>query len=185
MENVMVDPIAVWRAEHKRFSRLLDFLEREMARFHAGEEPDYDLMCDVVYYLRRYGDLFHHQREDVAFSRLVERDPSLADTVEGLLQQHRTIAAAGETLRNCLDDALNDVVVERHAVETAARTYLVGYRQHLETEETVILPRAAQALTDADWSMVRCAVAATPDPLFGDAVAVRYKSLREHMAHAT
>jgi hemerythrin-like domain-containing protein len=181
----MVDPIAVWHTEHRRFAQLLDFLEREMVVFHAGDEPDYTLMRDVLHYLRHYGDRFHHPREDVAFAKLVERDPSLARAVDRLLQEHRVIETAGAELLEYLEDILRDVPVERKTVETAARTYIVCYRQHLDTEEGLILPRAAQVLTAADWSAVANAVPAGPDPLFGEDVAARYRSLRDQIARVT
>jgi hemerythrin-like domain-containing protein len=94
----MADPIAIWRADHARFARLLDLVERELAAFHGGGHPDYVLLLDVVHYLRHYPDRFHHPREDVAFTRLVERDPSMALPVARLLQEHRVIAAAGDRL---------------------------------------------------------------------------------------
>lgn len=179
----MVDAIAVWHGEHMRFARLLDFLERQMAAFHAGQQPDYALMRDVVHYLRHYGDRFHHPREDVAFARLVERDPSLELAINRLLQEHRVIAITGDALLHYLEDILNDVVIERQTVEAAAATYLVYYRHHLATEENEILPRAGRLLTPLDWAAVANAVATVPDPLFGDDVGVRYRALREQIAN--
>jgi len=177
----MVDPIAVWHTEHRRFARLLDFLELETAVFHAGDDPDYTLMRDVIHYLRHYGDRFHHPREDVAFAKLLERDPSLAPAVDRLKQEHRVIETLGAGLLEYLEDIATDVVVERRTVETAARNYLACYREHLDTEETLILPRAAQLLTAEDWSAVAGAVADGPDPLFGEDVAAHYRSLREQI----
>ncbi len=179
----MVDPVTVWHSEHHRFARLLDYLDSQMAVFHAGQRPDYELMRDVVYYLHHFADRFHHPREDVAFARLVERDPSLELAIKRLLQEHRVIAVTGDALLVYLEDILNDVVIERQAVEAAAATYLVYYRHHLATEENEILPRAAQLLTAADWAAVANAVATVPDPLFGDDVGARYRALREQIAH--
>jgi len=71
----MSEAIDQWHAEHANFAQLLALLERQLARFHADEQPDYVLMLDVVEYLRHYPDRFHHAREDVAFERLVAHDP--------------------------------------------------------------------------------------------------------------
>lgn len=176
--------IAVWHAEHVRFARLLDFLEVQMAAFHAGERPDYELMRDVVHYLHEYADRFHHPRECVAFERLVAREPGLRDTVEHLLQEHRVIATAGNALLQFLDEALDDVFIERTAVEAAAAMYLVYYRHHLATEEKEALPRAAQLLTDEDWNAVDTAVESVPDPVFGSDAGVRYRALRAQVLRA-
>ena len=183
----MTDPIAVWHAEHVRFASLLDFLQQQMAEFHDGHDPDYELMRDVVHYLHHYADRFHHPREDVAFARLVQRSPALRPGILMLLQEHRVLAAVGETLLNYLDDILMDSVVERETVEAAAATYLVYYRHHLATEEREILPRAAQLLQQEDWAAVAAAVASVPDPLFGDEVGEIYRALRKRItanAHA-
>ena len=73
----MPESLNQWHAEHVNFSQLLALFERELARFHEGERPDYELMLDIVDYLRYYPDRFHHAREDVAFERLAARDPNL------------------------------------------------------------------------------------------------------------
>lgn len=174
---LMTDAVAAWHAEHKRFEKLLDFLERAMAAFAAGEEPDCAVMRDAVAYLQDYGDRFHHPREDVAFARLVERDPQLELTVNRLLQEHRVIAASGEALLGCLEDILNDVVTARQAVEAAGAMYVLYYRHHLATEETGILPRAAQLLTADDWAAVASAVPAAADPLSGESGRAQYRAL--------
>lgn len=181
----MPDPVIIWHSEHLRFARLLDFLDREMAIFHEGAHPQYELMRDVVYYLHHFADRFHHPREDVAFARLVERDPSRRLAVNRLLQEHRVIGAAGETLLGLLEDILRDTVIERATVEAAAATYLVYYRHHLVSEESDVLPRAAQILTPQDWVAVATAVPTAADPLFGSDVGARYRELHEQIMRET
>ena len=51
-------PIAAWHLEHECFRRLLQRLQHEVDRFHGAERPNYELMYDIVSYLRDYGDLF-------------------------------------------------------------------------------------------------------------------------------
>lgn len=177
----MTDPVAIWHAEHLRFSTLLDCLEEGLVAFHRGDDPDYQLMHDVVHYLHHYADLYHHPREDVAFDRMVRHEPGLALPVHRLLQEHRVIAAVGETLLKYLEDILEDVVIERAVVEAAAATYLVYYRHHLEVEEKEVLPRAALLLTPVDWAAVATAVEPGADPVFGDTVAEQYRDLRRRM----
>lgn len=178
----MTDPIAAWHADHVRFARLLDIVERELAAFHIGEQPDYALLLDVVHYLRHFPDRFHHPREDVAFARLVERDPSLSLPVIRRLQEHRVIAAAGDELLAAIQAVVDGALIERSAVEAAAATYLVYYRHHLAAEEEHVLPRAAQLFTPADWAAVAAAAPPGPDPLFGAESEARYRELRRQIA---
>lgn len=177
----MTDPVAMWHAEHVRFASLLDFLEQQMAAFHEGQDPDYELMRDVVHYLHHYADRFHHPREDEAFKRMIKHLPALRAPILVLLQEHRVLAAVGETLLKYLEDILEDAVIERETVEAAAATYLVYYRHHLATEEREILPRAAQILEPEDWAAIAAAIAAAPDPLFGSDVIARYRELRKRI----
>jgi len=178
----MSDPVAAWRAEHQNFSRLLDLFAQEVAVFHAGERPDYELLLDIVTYLRHFPDLAHHPREDVAFARLAERDPSLGPMVARLQQEHRVIAAAGERMRDLLEGILDGTFAERVQIEAACATFLVYYRHHIQTEEQGILPRAAGLLDAADWKAIAQVHATAPDPLFGEAVEDRYRELRRKIA---
>lgn len=178
----MADQIAQWHAEHVRFSRLLDLLDAQVAAFHDGEQPDYSVMLDIVAYLSEYADHAHHPREDAAFARLTERDPSLRVPINRLLQEHRVIKVAGEELVEHLDDVRADAMVQRSTVEAAAAQYLAYYRHHLATEEREILPRAQRLLTAQDWAQVAEAVPAVADPLFGDAPSEDYRELRQLLA---
>mgnify|MGYP001440856016 CR=1 FL=1 len=178
----MTNPVTLWHSEHERFARLLDFLDTQMTAFHAGEHPPYDLMRDAVYYLHHYADRFHHPREDVAFARLAASAPATQLAINRLLQEHRVITTAGEALLKLLDDILEDAFIERTTLEAAAATYLVYYRHHIATENSQILPLAAQTLTGDDWAAVAAAVPAGPDPLFGDDIGARYRDLRAQIA---
>ena len=175
------DLLARWHADHRNFARLLDLVEQQVDAFHADKSPDYELMRLIVYYLRHYPDRFHHPREDVAFARLVKRDPRLQLEVARRMQEHVVIAAAGEELLNCLNEIIVGVVIERSMLEAAAATYLVYYRHHLAAEERQVIPRAVELLTSADWAAV-AAIPTEPDPLFGVDFDARYSELRRQIA---
>ncbi len=175
------DLLARWHSDHRNFARLLDLVEQQVDAFHADKSPDYELMRLIVYYLRHYPDRFHHPREDVAFARLVKRDPRLQQEVARRMQEHVVIAAAGEALLNCLNEIIVGVVIERSTLEAAAATYLVYYRHHLAAEERQVIPRAVELLTPADWAAV-AAIPTEPDPLFGVDFDARYSELRRQIA---
>jgi hemerythrin-like domain-containing protein len=178
----MSESIALWHAEHRHFARLLDLLERQVAAFHADAQPNFELMLDLVSYLRYFPDRYHHAREDVGFALMAERDPKMKPLVDQLLQEHRVIAAAGTELLKYLQQVVDDVVVERARVEAAAATYLVYYRRHLAMEDRDMVPRAAQLLTLQDWETIMAAVPPGADPLFGDDPDARYRELRRQIA---
>lgn len=177
----MKDAIAFWHAEHAHFARLLNLFEKELAAYHEGEQPNYELMRDIVFYLRHYPDRFHHPREDAVFARMVRHDPSLRAKVNRLLQEHRVISQAGDQLLDRLDQVLGDAMVSREALEAAAATYLVYYRHHLNTEERDMLPRAGELLSDAEWKEAAASIPHGHDPLFGDHPEERFKELRRQI----
>jgi hemerythrin-like domain-containing protein len=181
----MSEQIDLWHAEHRHFARLLDLLDQQVVAFHSDDEPNFELMLDVVSYLRYFPDRYHHPREDVAFARMVERDPAMKPLVDQLLQEHRVITSAGTELLKYLKQVVDDVVVERSKVEAAAATYLVYYRRHLALEDRDVVPRAEQLLTPGDWEAVKSAIAVGPDPLFGEEADPRYRELRRQIALAS
>jgi len=177
----MRNPVSYWHNDHANFSRLLDILEKQLDEFHAGGKPNYELMVDIVTYLRHFPDLHHHPREDVAFALLAKREPAMKLPLERLRQEHRVIAAVGEDLLRTLSEVDSGTVIARAAVEAVAAMYLVYYRHHIASEEREVLPRAKKILTAQDWEAVAAAVPAGRDPLFGERGDAGYRVLRRHI----
>jgi hemerythrin-like domain-containing protein len=178
----MSDPISHWHAEHANFSRLLDILETQIDAFHEGEQPNYDLMVDIVSYLRHFPDLHHHPREDSAFVLLGKHEPGLKIPLQRLRQEHRVIAAVGDDLLRILSEVTSGGMIARAAVEAIVAMYLVYYRHHIASEEKEVLPRAAKLLTADDWRAVATSAPSGRDPLFGNESEAGYRELRRHIA---
>ena len=177
-----INPIAAWHEEHVYFKQLLQLLRREVDVFHRGGRPNYELMDDIVSYLRDYGDQAHHPREDAAFERLAKRCPDMELALARLEQEHRVIAQAGEVLQRHIEAILGGAIVPRAQIEVAAATYLVYYGNHIAKEEEDVLTRAATHLTDADWEAIKNAAPMLRDPLFGKQAQERYRELRRQIA---
>ena len=158
-ESAMAMPIAAWHADHEQFNEMLGGLRRELDVFHRGERPDYERICEIVTYLREYGDAVHHPREGVAFARLAQRCPDMKLQLARLEQEHRVIAQAGQVLLQQVEAILGGAMVPRAEVEVALATYLVYYGNHIAKEEEDVLTRAAGHLTAEDWDAVRRAPA--------------------------
>ena len=180
----IINPIAAWHEEHVYFKQLLQLMQREVDVFHRGGRPNYELMYDIVSYLREYGDEAHHPREEAAFERLAKRCPGMELALARLGQEHRVIAQAGEALQRQIEAILGGAVVPRAEVEVAAASYLVYYGNHIAKEEEDVLTRAALHLTDADWEAVKNAAPMLRDPLFGKHTQERYGELRRQIALA-
>jgi hemerythrin-like domain-containing protein len=170
-------PISAWHAEHVCFKQLLYLVHREVDVFHTGERPNYELMYDVVAYLRYYGDHYHHPREDVAFGCLARRCPDMRLALARLEQEHRIIAQAGEELQRLVEAILGGAMVPRKQLELAAAMYLVYYGNHIAKEEEDVLTRAALHLTSEDWKAVKDAAPGGPDALLRSVPVKRFEEL--------
>lgn len=181
----MADPVVAWRTDHFYFRQLLHLLEQQLDLLHQeDQEPVYEVMMDIVSYLRDYSDRSHHPREDEAFARLAKHCPSMELVVARLQQEHRVIAHTGSELVELLQAAMGGVIVPREQIEALAATYLVYYHSHLGKEDGAVIASAARHLTAADWQAVKAAAPERSDPLFGERPEARYVALREYAERA-
>jgi hemerythrin-like domain-containing protein len=178
----MQKTLALWRAEHVNFTRLLDLLDDQLAIFHTGGMPRYELMQDIMYYMTHYCDVLHHPKEDLVFAKLKARNQDLAAQVDSLIAQHATLSELGENLVRDLDGVVNGSILPRERIETAAGEYATYLRNHMRMEETDILPWAAKLLHAADWTEINGTISHIEDPLFGSTAEARYAALRDHIA---
>ena len=175
-----MNPVATWHDEHLYFERLLASLRRQLDLFHAGERPNFELVLDILSYLKDYGDDYHHPREDAAYERLAKRCPELRLTLARLQQDHRVIAQAGDALQKQVEAVMEDAVARRADIEVALATYLVYYGNHIAREEEEVLLQAAKLLTPEDWEAVQAAAPARRAA--GAQTDERYRQLRRQIA---
>ncbi len=178
----MPDTLAQWHAEHANFARLLYLLDEQLALFHTGGAPDYELMLDIMFYMTHYSDVLHHPKEDLVFAKIREREKSVAKVVDELIAQHAHIKSSGAELVRHLDDIVNGTISSRATVEASARDYVGTLRGHMRVEETQILPLAERLLTAQDWTAIHSAIGRVEDPLFGRHPERRYASLQQQIA---
>lgn len=179
----MKNRIEKLRKEHVNFRKLLDLLEVELRLFSQGQPPDYKLMTDILHYMLHYPDLFHHPKEDVIFSRLIERDSSVAKSVEELARQHHVIADSGARLHESLECVITGVIMPRQAIETPGLLYVTYYRDHMDNEESDLFLSADKILQDDDWEKINAEMPLHQDPIFGKIVEEPYHTLYRHIAH--
>lgn len=180
----MATEIARLENEHVNFRKLLDLLEAQLDLFHRAEPPDYQLMTDILHYMTHYPDLFHHPKEDVIFSRLVERDSSLAQSVEELARQHHVIAQSGARLHENLESAITGVLMPRQMIEAPGLLYVTYYRTHMDTEENSLFVSAKLVLREDDWKKIAAETLSKPDPIFGKGIEERYRTVYQLIAQA-
>ncbi len=172
--------IQKWITEHRNFERLLKVLEEQLELFRRGEQPDYGLMLDIVYYMTQYPDRFHHPHEDAAFAQMA--DAKVNALIAQSREQHRVIAESGKTLMERLEAVAGSVAPLKAEIEQLARTYIEYLRRNMQQEEVKLFPLAQRVLTEDDWSVISALAPKVSDPLFGGRDQERYRILQRLIA---
>ncbi len=177
----LADIIETLYSEHRYLESLLDTLEKEAARLKPGKIPDYPLLLDIVDYLARYPDQYHHPREDLLFSRLLARDRMFQVRLDRLLREHETLHHYSDRLFNELSRIADGAPANQPDLLLSIQKYIAGYRQHMEYESKEIFPLARGTLKAPDLKKLAAKTRYLDDPLFGSRVSDRYRRLGRNM----
>ena len=171
-----------WSTDHRNFAYLLDRLEEQVELFLEDETPRYDLMLDILYYMTHYPDLFHHPKEDLVAARVRELDATTCAVLDELAQQHEILRESGTKLLELLDEIVDGSMLTRESVAQSARTYIAYFRNHMQKEESDVLPLMQSLLKKEDWDNIERAAPSRKDPLFGNgALEKRYEVLHQQI----
>lgn len=177
----MANSLTLWQTEHANFAKLLHLLTAELDRFHRGETPDYDLMLDIMFYMTHYPDVVHHPKEELAFARIRQRDNGARTLLDMLDRQHAELHRLGAALVTSLGDVVNGSIAPRDSIEAPARTYVATFRDHMQLEDTELLPLVRRWLDARDWAAIDLAIRHVEDPLFGRNPERRYAAIEAHL----
>lgn len=169
------------RREHANMRSVLVLIGQELDKLGEAEGPDYVLLANALYYMRKFPSLVHHPKEDLIFARLAKADDGYRQEVERVHKQHQEIYEFEDWL---IELALN---TPKHGSTAATRLrefgrhYMQTQREHSEAEERTLFPRALQVLTAKDWAAVSRESQHVNDPLFGEHGGERYQLLYDHI----
>jgi hemerythrin-like domain-containing protein len=163
--------------DHRRLTRLLDLLEGLLDQFHAGEEPDYELMCELMEYLIDYADQVHHPSEDLIFERLLVAPGKGHDVLRRLMQQHAALAQVNRRFKEALEGIVHEEVLRRDEVEQHGRDLVMMLREHMRLEDEEAFPIAQRALNEEDWKALGEVAPQVEDPVFGHADPERFRAI--------
>ena len=137
--------------DHANMRALLQILESELERYRAGQRADFELLESKVNEAVLFQNLVHHEKEDLVFKRLIQRDPDGAEEILGLLTDHARLALITRRLTSALSKVASGIQVPRGWIEQLLLDYVTTTRLHMDMEEKKFFPRAADNLTDGDW----------------------------------
>ena len=168
--------------DHVRLARLLDLLSALLDRFRDGQEPDYDLFCELLEYMDTYADTIHHPTEDLIFRRALDQGAENRDVFEVLMRQHGVVVQMNKRFRRSLDGIAHEEVLRRDEVEGQGRELVTTLHAHMTLEDAQAFPIARARLDTADWDAVEALAPRADDPLFGTPDPQRFRALFRHLS---
>jgi hemerythrin-like domain-containing protein len=159
---------ALWN-EHRSIGAVLHALAFLVDEKRAHGKPlNRDAIRAILYYLDVFPERVHHPKEEQFLFPAVRRRTSEADAVlDTLKQEHLGGEAAIRELEQLLLRYEQGGEAEFSPFADAAERFVKGYREHLRTEEEVVMKVAREALTEGDWIELRAAWSGHTDPLSG------------------
>ncbi|SIS59180.1 hemerythrin domain-containing protein [Neptunomonas antarctica] len=163
--------------DHVNLNKLLEILDKKVIKLKAGSRPNFNLMADVVGYIAKYAEGYHHPREDKMYAFFKGRSNELDDVMSQCEDQHRVLKGSTQTLLNTIDGILHDAVVPMNDLIEQLAAFVINEKVHINFEETEIFPVLDHVATNADWEKVEKELPVESDPLFGEKQAEEYKAL--------
>ena len=165
------------RGDHRNMALLLDLLDAEIDKLAASEEPDYDLVRDIMLYVTEYPDVVHHPKEDIVFRHLKSLRPEIRIDLERVETDHQYLEESGLKLKNDMEAISNGTKLDRDELIEKFHHYMEQLREHMYWEETDLFSVADELQLYGDWSEVVLKNNEISDPLFGSRVERKYRKL--------
>jgi hemerythrin-like domain-containing protein len=152
-------------------------LEQQSNRIYEGEEPDFELIHDVMQYMTIYPDAVHHPKEDRLYAELKTVRPDLSAGFDRITVDHRTIAEEGMRLRDDIASIDSGSFIRRKKVVADALRYVNDLRSHMQWEELDLFRRCEEMAREGHEIVVDTGFVDKADPLFGDEAEGRFRHL--------
>ncbi len=172
--------LAELREDHRNMSILLDLVEAQMLKVDAGDEPDLELLRDIMQYMTTYSDSIHHPKEDLIYAEMRDAGGNIAEGLDRVEEDHVEIASFGRSLRNDIEAMIAGTAVTRDHVLHDMIDYVHGLRKHMAWEESDLFMRA-DAMIEADAKSVDLGNLDAGDPVFGATSEAAFENLLHHL----
>lgn len=174
----MTNIIEQIRDEHRNMAKLLDALERQIAVFSEGGQPDYEVILGALDYFLDYPDRCHHPKEDLLARKIIEGTDT-AGPLQKLEAQHEELGILTRRFAELVRRVLDEAELSRSDLTRAATEFIATQRHHMEMEEEHFLPLAETALGPEELAELASELTAEADPLMDPDDEARYASLRD------
>jgi len=146
---------------------MINLLERESNLIYEGNEPDYELLHDIMHYMTVYPDAIHHPKEDRIYAELKAFRPDLSTGFDRITMDHRHIADLSLKLRDDIASINAGNPVRRNAVVADALRYVNTLRGHMQWEELDLFRRIDEMIRSGHIILDAANFTYAADPVFG------------------
>ena len=146
--------IRIILVEHAALSAMLKSLVMMLNQGPGDVQPEmfFDVLHVMLFYIDEYPERQHHPKEsNLLFPKAARVAPDTLATIEHLESDHHSGEQRVRALQHQLIACELFGEPRRAVFESAARTYVKFYLEHMRIEEQVILPAAEKGLDAADW----------------------------------
>ncbi len=177
MDNTVANVLSELRQDHKNMGLMLNLLEQESNRLYIGDDPDFELLHDIMHYMTVYPDAVHHPKEDRIYAELKAVRPDLSVGFERITVDHRQIAALSIKLRDDIASMKSNHFVRRNMVVADALRYVNTLRGHMQWEELDLFRRVEEMIVEGHKLIEAATNLQGCDPVFGPEVEQNFENL--------
>ncbi len=157
------------RDEHASLAAMLHSMRMMVERGPSDDRRNFfDVVRAMLFYIDEFPERLHHPKEsNLLFPKVVKVAPKVMGAIDKLERDHMYSEKAARDLQHLLMAWELLGATRRQPFEDAFKKYVDFYLEHMNLEETVILPEAERCLNDEDWQLLDKAFAENADPLTG------------------
>ena len=141
MESDTRQLLSELREDHRNMAMVLDVLESSIEIAASDEDPDFELVDEIMRYMTVYPDAVHHPKEDLVYAELKQQRPDLTDGLDDVPKDHAQIADLGSKLRDDVEAIVAGAAVRREKFIRDALLYVGRLRRHMNWEEEDLFSR--------------------------------------------
>ena len=161
--------LRIIREEHAALAAMLRSLVLMVERGPKKDVENYfSVLRAMLFYVDEFPERLHHPKEtDLLFPKVAAASREAAEVVRRLDRDHARGEAAVRELQHLLLAWELIGETRRGAFEGACIRYVNFYLDHMQLEETAILPEAELWLSADEWAQLDQAFESNCDPLSG------------------
>lgn len=176
--------LKILKNDHVNIRRLITVLHNKAEALQNGKSIDFKLLRDVITYLKRDVERFHHFGEGQVYDYCLARNIDNKGVLVQLNEEHKLLESKTLELEAMVDGILQDSQTSLKSLGEFLADFITLQRQHMALEETQAHPLIQANLSNDDWANIKSQLKfdCNKDPLFGDKVAEHYQDLAEYLA---